>query len=80
MDPKSSRQRYREYLRQGDRPTRQDATTGSLPITSRPGPGRLRSFGSMLREFLRLLEGQKLQVSLALATLTAALLLKLVSY
>ena len=77
--PATSRRRFGEYLRDLARRRR----AGELDATASPrghvGPPttRNRSFWTLLIEFLGLLEGMRLQLSFALATLSVSTLFKL---
>ncbi len=69
--------RYRENFRQRRRSGAIDPTL-SYHQADRPVHKRSRSFLTLLKEFLKLLKGQRLSVALALGTLTVATVLGLV--
>lgn len=75
---KSSRQRFQEYRRRlrqrwrGEKPDDKEADADS------PRRPKNRSFGPLLREFITLLRGHRWALAIALSTLTASTLLKLV--
>lgn len=81
---KTSRRRHQHYLR--ELPSRRRAGefaigtsphSATRPGGARPTGPRNRSFPALLRQFLSLLRGLRWQLGLALATLTASTLLKL---
>lgn len=78
--PTTSRRRFGEYLREHLRLRREGKldTAGSPHGSARPSTPRNRSFWTLLAEFLGLLKGQRLALSVALATLSVSTLLKLV--
>ncbi|MEX2173476.1 MAG: ABC transporter ATP-binding protein [Pirellulaceae bacterium] len=71
----SSSRRYSEY-RQRVRSRRQRDKTPP-PTAGEPAPKRSRSFGRLLIEFLRLIEGHRWAIGFSLATLTLATILRL---
>lgn len=78
--PTTSRRRFKDYVR--DLPRRRKAGEFAVaPSLSghglRPITPRNRSFGTLLREFFGLLKGLRLQLGLALFTLSLSTLLKL---
>jgi ATP-binding cassette, subfamily B, bacterial len=76
----SSRRRFRDYRKEFTRRKQSGEFNvgGSFHSPDRPVHKRTRSFGVLLREFFRLLKGQRRAMAIALSTLTVATLLALV--
>ncbi|MCA8996907.1 MAG: ABC transporter ATP-binding protein, partial [Planctomycetaceae bacterium] len=81
---RSSRQRFTDYLeklaarRRGDTTDRNPHSSSAHSNTQHGHRTRLRSTGSLLREFWRLLRGQRKTIAFALATLTVSTVLALI--
>ncbi len=74
MKDRNSRGRFRQYLQDAkDRPKDKRRSQ-----SKEESPTRIRSFGTLLIEFSRLLRGHRRAIAFALATLTVATVLKLV--
>src|SRR4029079_8793079 len=66
---------YRHTVREQQRAGKTDTATSDSPAQHR---AQHRSFWQLVRQFLELLRGHRTALSIALATLTASTLLKLV--
>lgn len=76
----SSRRRFREYRKEFARRKKAGEFKGGVSVhgPERPVSKRSRSFGTLLGEFLKLLQSQQRAMVIALSTLTVATLLALV--
>ncbi|HUE70705.1 MAG TPA: ABC transporter ATP-binding protein [Pirellulaceae bacterium] len=76
MIPASSSRRYAEY-RQQLRQKRSDRQAVDASADGEPAARKTRSFGRLLLDFLKLLRGQSVSLTIAMATLTVATVLRL---